>query len=77
MGNYSHSNSYLFLKIEKLVDGTLENLLIQQGRKSVSLFGPIHFWNLLKITTLLVYLATIIYLALLVYLAPESSHLIK
>ena len=43
-----------------------ENLLIKQGGKSVSLFGPTYLWNLLKITTLLDYLA------LLVYLAPES-----
>ena len=35
----------------------MENLLIEQGGKSVSLFGPTHLWNLLKITTLLVYLA--------------------
>ena len=42
-------------------------MLIKQGGKSVSLFGPTYLWNLLKITTLLVYLA------LLVYLVPEST----
>ena len=42
-------------------------MLIEQRGKSVSLFGPTHLLNLLKITTLHVYLA------LLVYLAPESS----
>ena len=46
----------------------MENLLIEQGGKSVSLFGPTYLWNLLRITTLFVYLA------LLVYLAPESSY---
>ena len=45
----------------------MENLLIEQVGKSVSLFGPNHLLNLLKITNLLVYLT------LLVYLAPESS----
>ena len=45
----------------------MENLLIECGGKSASLFGPTHLWNLLKITTL------IVYLALLVYLAPESK----
>ena len=45
----------------------VENLLIEQVGKSVSLFGPNHLLNLLKITNLLVYLT------LLVYLAPESS----
>ena len=41
----------------------VENLLIKQSEKSVSLFGPTYLWNLLKITTLLVYLALIVYLA--------------
>ena len=45
----------------------VENLLIQWGGKSASLFGPTHLWNFLKITTLLVYLP------LLFYLAPEST----
>ena len=45
----------------------MENLLIEQGGKSVSLFGSTHLCNLLKITTLL------IYLALLFYLVPESN----
>ena len=40
----------------------VENLLIELGGKSVSLFGANHLWNLLKITTLLV------------YLAPESTY---
>ena len=39
----------------------MENLLIEWGGKSASLFGPTHLWNLLKIT------------ALLFYLAPESK----
>ena len=46
----------------------VENLLIEQVGKSVSLFGPTHLWNLLKKTTLLVYLAL-----LKVYLTPEST----
>ena len=46
----------------------MENLLIEQGRKSVGLFGPTHLWNLLKMTTLLVYL---------VLLALESNVLGK
>ena len=45
----------------------MENLLIEWGGKSASLFGPTHLWNLLKITTVLVYLA------LFFYLAPESN----
>ena len=44
----------------------VENLLTEWGGKSASLSGPTHLWNLLKMTTLLVYLA------LLFYLAPEN-----
>ena len=42
-------------------------MLIEQGGKIVSLFGPTYLWNLLKISTLLAHLA------LLIYLAPESN----
>ena len=45
----------------------MENLLIEKGGKSARLFGPTHLLNLLKIRTLLVYLA------LLFYLASEST----
>ena len=38
----------------------MENLIIEQGGKSVSLFGPTHLRNLLKVTTLLVYLALLV-----------------
>ena len=41
-------------------------MLIEWGGKNASLFGPTHSRNLLKITTLFVYLA------LLFYLAPEG-----